>query len=104
MHEMILMPVAEPNGLDSRVFSQLSEPFSVRGRIYQDPCAFDINGMAERIFASVFTGNKPYRPKMLFFFAHVDIFSIKDRLMLGKRKPIRVRTIGANALLCQEGG
>jgi hypothetical protein len=79
MHEMILMPVAKPNGLDSRLFSQLNEPFSVRGRIYQDPCAFDINGMAKGIFASVFTGNKPYRPKMLLFFAHVHISLKKDR-------------------------
>jgi hypothetical protein len=85
MHEMILMPVAEPNGLHPGAFTQLNEPFSVRGRINQYPRAFDINGMAVGIFATVFTGNEPYRPKMLLFLAHLVVYLIRNRIMFGKK-------------------
>lgn len=71
---MILMPVAEPYGLDPGILSQLNKPFPIRGRIDQNTRTFHIEGMAEGVSTPVFARNKPYGPKMPLFRSHLTLF------------------------------
>jgi hypothetical protein len=69
------MPVAEPNTFDSGILPKLNESLSIRARINQNTGALNINRVAIRIFAMVFTGDEPHGPEM--FLVHSS-FNLKS--------------------------
>jgi hypothetical protein len=58
VHEMVLVPVAEPDHLHPLFGAETDEPFPVRCRIDEDARAFDIEGVAAGITPPVFAGEE----------------------------------------------
>ena len=58
MHEVVLVPVAEPDHLHTLFGSEPDESFPIGCRIDEDPGPFDIEGVAVRITSPVFAGNE----------------------------------------------
>jgi len=71
MHEMVLVPVAEPDHLDLLFGAETEEPFPTRCGVDQDARTFDIEGVAEGITAPVFTGEEKDRTKSAIFHRHL---------------------------------
>ena len=67
MHEMVFMPVAEPDHLHIFFGAKTDQSFTIRCRIDQNACAFDIKRVAEGIAPLIFSGNKTDRTKRTFF-------------------------------------
>jgi hypothetical protein len=68
--EMILMPVAQPDFVDSLPIPDFFETILVGGRIDDDSRSLDIDGIAVWVSAPVDAGDEPYRSKMFFFGLH----------------------------------
>jgi hypothetical protein len=77
VHEMVLVPVAEPDHLHLLFGAETDEPFPVRCRIDEDARAFDIEGVAEGITPPVFAWEETDRTKRTFF--HRNDLKIVDR-------------------------
>jgi hypothetical protein len=71
VHEMVFVPVAEPNHLHLLFGAETDEPFPVRCRIDEDARAFDIEGVAEGITPPVFAGEETDRTKSAIFHQHL---------------------------------
>jgi hypothetical protein len=71
MHEMVLVPVAEPDHFDLLFGAETEEPFPARCGVDQDTRTFDIDGVAEGIATPVFTGEKTDRTKSAIFHRHL---------------------------------
>ena len=79
VHEMVLVPVAEPDHLHLLFGTQTDQPFPVRGRIDEDAGAFDVEGVTEGITSPVVAGEKTDRTECLLFHGDTE-----------KRKAIKV--------------
>jgi hypothetical protein len=67
VHEVVLMPVAEPDHLHTLFGSEPDESFPIGSRIDENPGPLDIDGIAVRITSTVFTGKKVNRSYYLLF-------------------------------------
>ncbi len=67
VHEMILMPMAQPDSPNLLVITQRLESLPVRGRVDQDARAFDEQGMTIGVFAVVLARDKPDGSKASLF-------------------------------------
>jgi hypothetical protein len=67
VHEMVLMPVAEPDHLHTLFGSEPDESFPIGSRIDEDTGPLDIDRIAVRITTPVFTGKKADRSYYLLF-------------------------------------
>jgi len=78
MHEMVFVPVGEPDSFDPGIFPELNEPLPVRSWINQYLVALYINGMTIGIFPTVFTRNEQYRSVTCLFhdFRYLFVFVI----------------------------
>jgi hypothetical protein len=63
MHEVILVPVAEPDHLHLLFGAQPDQPFPIRGRIDENARPLDIEGVAEGITSPIIAGKKADRPE-----------------------------------------
>ena len=66
VHEVVFVPVCEPDRFYARVLSKFFKPLPIRSRIDEDLCFFDVDGVTVRIFSAVFPRNKPDGPEMFF--------------------------------------
>jgi hypothetical protein len=67
MHEVILVPVAEPHHLNPLFGAQPYEPFPIRGRINENSRPLNIEGVAEGITSPIIAGQKADRTEQLLF-------------------------------------
>jgi hypothetical protein len=82
MHEMVLVPVAEPDHLHALFGAEPDEPLPAGGGIDQNARAFDIEGMAEGVATPIFAREETDRSEGLLF--HGDLQNESDYLHPGE--------------------